>query len=1042
MRYYQISLRHYTRKVHDGMDDLEEEKEEYMKLTNKVKLIAWLLGAAVLITEVCGNSVVTYAVQLQEETGSGNDELLEQPDSGKDGIQDRMEVSGDNGSEQSERIGMDDNSLSEGQIEDLNGTSGTLQQNLLKSENLQGQEAQEPTPEEAFAALLQEYDMYGVLSNNTDIPIYQEPSQGSSVMKKLPSGYQVRFLGVVLEVDELWFQVAFGMNDVEYTGYVQSSFVVSGDTRLEEWKQQNLNELKRRAAGIKTANVLGGTNLSSFPSSYRTYIKKLIQAHPNWTFVPMNTGLKWSEVLKNEMVNSRNLVDINHPFNWKSTAPEDYNAATGKWIIKNGKTWVQASEPIVMFYLDPRNFLSETSVFQFEQLTYNSAYHTESGVEKILSGTFMSKKKLEDGSGGGITYAKAFMKIGKALKVSPYFLASRIRQEQGVNGTSKLISGTYPGFEGYYNYFNISATGIGEEVIISGLTEAKNEGWTTRYAALYGGARKTAENYISKGQDTFYLQKFDVDASYHGLYWHQYMQNLLAADNEASNIRNSYNSMGVINNSFVFKVPVYESMPSSLCPLPGDSLSKPTLKATKNGYTSVKLSWNQVGGASGYRVYRKEGAKGSYVRLKTLNGSTATSYTDKKVSPGKVYYYKVRAFVRLNSGTQYSKYSSEKKVSYAIPATSWTKFAVKNYTAVKMTWKKASVSGYRIYRKIDSGKYVHIQSVKGKDSIAFTDKTILPGHTYSYKIRGYKTIGGKNYFSSYTSVKTAKINMDVPKLSSISISGVNKAKLTWKQDSKATGYYVYRSTKEKGGYKKVKAIDSNKVLKWTDSSIKPGTTYYYRIRSYVKSSYGKKSSSYSRVLMVKTKITKPTLSTVSASAAGVKLKWKKNDDATGYQIYRSASYGGKYTSLKKVTKNSTVTFTDKNVTLGKTYYYKVRAYKTIGKKNQYSKWSSIVCAQPELAETQFTKISGISSSKAALKWKQISEAHGYKLYRKTGINGKYQAVKTVTNSKTTSYTDQGLKKNKVYYYRIRTWKKVDGKVRYSAYSNAWCVQTK
>ena len=115
----------------------------------------------------------------------------------------------------------------------------------------------------------------------------------------------------------------------------------------------------------------------------------------------------------------------------------------------------------------------------------------------------MSHKVLEDGSGGGITYAQAFMQIGQQLKVSPYFLASRIRQEQGVNGTSWLISGTYPGFEGYYNYFNISATGIGDQVIISGLTEAKNAGWTTRYAALYGGAQKTAENYILKGQDTF-----------------------------------------------------------------------------------------------------------------------------------------------------------------------------------------------------------------------------------------------------------------------------------------------------------------------------------------------------------------------------------------------------------------------------------------------------------------------------------------------------------------------------------------------------------
>lgn len=139
------------------------------------------------------------------------------------------------------------------------------------------------------------------------------------------------------------------------------------------------------------------------------------------------------------------------------------------------------------------------------------------------------------------------------------------------------------------------------------MQEAKKAGWTTRYAALRGGAQKTASNYISKGQDTFYLQKFDVDGSYDGLYWHQYMQNLLAAQNESTNVKNSYTSMGVLNNNFVFKVPVYTNMPSSRCPYPGEKLAKPSLKATKVTDGVVKLSWKEIGGAKGYQVYRKEG---------------------------------------------------------------------------------------------------------------------------------------------------------------------------------------------------------------------------------------------------------------------------------------------------------------------------------------------------------------------------------------------------------------------------------------------------
>ena len=110
------------------------------------------------------------------------------------------------------------------------------------------------------------------------------------------------------------------------------------------------------------------------------------------------------------------------------------------------------------------------------------------------------------------------MKIGQELKVSPFFLASRVRQEQGVSGNSALISGTYAGYKGYYNYFNRQATGIGEAVIINGLKEAKSKGWNTRYKALKGGAESVSSDYIAKGRDTFYFQKFDVDGSYNGLY--------------------------------------------------------------------------------------------------------------------------------------------------------------------------------------------------------------------------------------------------------------------------------------------------------------------------------------------------------------------------------------------------------------------------------------------------------------------------------------------------------------------------------------------
>ena len=789
--------------------------------------------------------------------------------------------------------------------------------------------------EAAFAGLLKEYDMYGVLANDVEFPIYQEPSQEAVAINSLTSGSQVKLEGVVWNETGLWFQIGFASNDIAYSGYIQSEYVVTADSRLEEWKAQYLPEY---AVGtLNRGAARGATQVSAFPSSYQSFIQKLIQAHPNWTFVPMNTGLEWADVLAAEMKNGVNLVETYQPDTWKSTAPEDYNMETGEWVIKNGTNWVQASESIVKYFLDPRNFLQEEYVFQFEQLVYGE-HHTEDGVEKILNGTFMSHKKLEDGSEGGITYAQAFMKIGKDLKVSPYFLASRVRQEQGVAGTSSLISGTYPGYEGYYNYFNRRATGIGEEVIRSGLQEAKDNGWDTRYKALEGGAKSVSSDYIFKGQDTLYLQKFDVDPSYNGLYWHQYMQNLLGPYSEGKSVRKGYEEMGILNNGFVFKVPVYNNMPGSPCPKPEEGLNAPTVTAQKNGYVSAKLSWNEVAAAQGYQIYRAEGADGTFTRIKSTNAATR-SFEDTTIVPGKLYQYKVRAYMKLSSGNKYSSYSSIKTLDFTVPATTWNTFKIKNYKTIELSWGKKSVDGYKIYRKTGTGKYTCIQTIKDKSTVSFKDTTVKPKNTYTYRIRGYVSVNGKNYYSKYTSVNTAELKMAKPQLKKAYVSGGKKIKVTWKRDSKADGYYIYRATSKKGTYKKVKTITKNKTVSWSDTSIKTGKTYYYKIRSFVKASTGTKSSSYSTVFSVKTALKTPAVTSVTASKGKVKLKWKKDSNAAGYKIYRATSKNGKYKVVKKLTKNSTLSWTDKTVKTGKKYYYKIRAYSINQGQEKHSSYS-------------------------------------------------------------------------------------------------------
>lgn len=287
-------------------------------------------------------------------------------------------------------------------------------------------------------------------------------------------------------------------------------------------------------------------DIAQFPKSYQTALYALKQAHPNWVFQMFDTGLEWETVMYNE---------TNPPS--RSLLPSYFGSSMVGDVYGDG--WSCATYEAVEYYIDPRNWLTEDYIFQFELLTFNESYQNVVTIQKVLQNTFM-KGFLEDQE--GVTYAQTFYDIGKELGVSPVHLACRVYQEQGVSGKSELISGTYPGYEGYYNYFNIQASGATrEEIIRNGLNEAVSEGWTSRYLALKGGSTKVSNNYILKGQDTLYLQKFDVDNTYYGMYWHQYMQNLAAPSNEGKNVKRAYENTGSLDNCFVFKIPVYRNMP-------------------------------------------------------------------------------------------------------------------------------------------------------------------------------------------------------------------------------------------------------------------------------------------------------------------------------------------------------------------------------------------------------------------------------------------------------------------------------------------------
>lgn len=323
------------------------------------------------------------------------------------------------------------------------------------------------------------------------------------------------------------------------------------------------------------------TNLEKYPEIY-TAIQEMKTAHPNWTFTILYTGLDWNEVIYQETVANhtrsllQNSVIIGNIDDW--ICPECY-----KTPQDNG-TWLCASNKTASYYIDPRNWINETYIFAFETLSFNSKVQTLEGVQTMLKGSFMDANTIKyvDTAGKEQTINKSYSQIiyeaAQENGISPYHLASRILQEQGKNGTSSLISGKKEGYVGYYNYFNIGASGnSNEEIIVNGLAKAQEKTWTDPEKAIKGGATFLKGGYIGNYQDTMYLQKYCVDNSCkYGLYSHQYQQNVSAPYTEGYNVYDVYEELGILDSNFNFIIPVYENMPSLASPKPGRNVTLTT----------------------------------------------------------------------------------------------------------------------------------------------------------------------------------------------------------------------------------------------------------------------------------------------------------------------------------------------------------------------------------------------------------------------------------------------------------------------------------
>ncbi|MCQ2355074.1 MAG: InlB B-repeat-containing protein, partial [Clostridia bacterium] len=391
-----------------------------------------------------------------------------------------------------------------------------------------------------------------------------------------------------------------------------------------------------------------------FTDSYATKLEELHKMHPTWIFEPvmitdLNSKFTFTYVTNSENAKSGssypNLVTTETwaPSPWTSLGNKNYSPyydSSVTTLFDSG--WRKASLAAVKYFMDPRNFLNDVDIFMFETLEFNAATQTVDRVAAALKGSFMGNGAKCD---NGKTYAQYIWEVGKANNISPIFLASRLKQEQG-SGSSPLVNGTIGtklysyytnkpstdngdpvwgtvkktdtytksyliGFDGYYNFFNIGACGTGRfAIFLNGGKEAQEGGWNTKAKAISGGSKKIAAKYVGDYQDTLYFQKFNTDPRSSRVLWGQYMQNISAPLTEGRNTRKTYASEGVLEEAYVFKIPVYGGMSTTpyADPAKGNSYYSPS-KST--GYTG--------GGSSPYAPTAK-----TFTARYDANGGTGT----------------------------------------------------------------------------------------------------------------------------------------------------------------------------------------------------------------------------------------------------------------------------------------------------------------------------------------------------------------------------------------------------------------------------------
>jgi len=450
-----------------------------------------------------------------------------------------------------------------------------------------------------------------------------------------------------------------------------------------------------------------------------------------------------------------------------------------------------------------------------------------------------------------------------------------------------------------------------------------------------------------------------------------------------------------------------------------ETLGVPVVSGSYDEATGdITLTWEPVEGAAYYMVH---GCLLEEIEwnLQDLGETSETSFVYTEGVPGNTYCFVVTAWDA--EGNVSPENSNEVIVECTIPEPDPVPLSAPVVKAsndpasgkIKLTWDavEGAVS-YKVYRSTSkNGSYSLMKTVR--TGTEFTNLNAVPGKYYYYKVKAIAADTALN--SEFSAIVGRTCDLAAPVITTGNDTATGKTTVSWDPVEGAVKYQVYRSTTKNGSYTLMKTVSGTE---YTNLNAVAGKLYYYKAKAIHSNTSA--NSAFSNIASRTCDLAQPVVSLKNTSTSSIEISWAKVANAVSYKIYHSESKSGTYKLIKTTTDLS---FNNTGLTVGKTYYYKVRAIHS--NTNAHSVYSKISSAKVLPMAPTLKKSATVTSDSIKISWNEVPGASGYYVYRRVSTSDSWTRVATITSGSTTEFKNTDLSAGR-YYYSVAAYETING----------------